>query len=90
MYFLRLAQLTLAYQSFVHGLSVPPSSGGREAQIFTTSGPVEGHASRTIPSVTEYLGIPYAAAPIGDLRFASPQPYKSNAPIVASKFVSAH
>lgn len=33
---------------------------------------VIGHASTTQPTVCEWLGVPYAAAPIGDLRFAPP------------------
>lgn len=31
-----------------------------------------GHASTARPTVCEWLGVPYAAAPIGDLRFATP------------------
>lgn len=40
--------------------------------VITKSGPVRG---RTENGVDRYLGIPYAAAPIGDLRFAEPQPH---------------
>ena len=40
----------------------------------TTAGTVEGVAGRH-PSVTAFRGIPYAAAPVGELRFAPPQPH---------------
>jgi para-nitrobenzyl esterase len=41
--------------------------------VTTTYGPVCGIASTTAPSVNEWLGIPYAAPPVGDLRWKSPQ-----------------
>ncbi|OQE26791.1 hypothetical protein PENSTE_c005G07852 [Penicillium steckii] len=46
--------------------------------IKTGSGPIVGHTASRKPDVSEYLGIPYAAAPIGDLRFAAPVAYKPN------------
>jgi hypothetical protein len=59
----------------------------RAALVFTTSGPVVGHASKEFSNVSEYLGIPFAIPPTGDLRFAAPQPYRHKSVIVASNFV---
>ncbi|KAK7911917.1 hypothetical protein PG985_014398 [Apiospora marii] len=42
-------------------------------RVNTTSGLIGGHQARNRTSVTEFLGIKYAAAPTGDLRFAPPK-----------------
>jgi cholinesterase len=55
-------------------------------QIQTTSGPVTGHGADWKPDVSEYLGIPFAQPPVGDLRFAAPKPFKGNKTITATKF----
>ncbi len=39
--------------------------------VETESGPVQGF---TQDKVSFYLGIPYAAPPVGELRFAAPRP----------------
>ncbi|MEP4682720.1 MAG: carboxylesterase family protein, partial [Rhodopirellula bahusiensis] len=44
-----------------------------DAIVQTTSGPIQGVPSRD-PSVEVFKGIPYAAAPVGDLRWKPPQP----------------
>jgi len=46
---------------------------GQEVQ--TTSGMVKGHKADNQSEVSEYLGIPFGKAPIGDLRFAAPVKY---------------
>jgi hypothetical protein len=57
--------------------------------IKTTSGSVKGHASEWKPTVSEYLGIPYAVPPVGNLRWKKAQPYKDvGKTILADKFVS--
>lgn len=56
--------------------------------VSTTSGRVVGHAAQDVPDVSEYLGIPFAAAPVGALRFQPPVPYNGSAVINGSAFVS--
>lgn len=41
-------------------------------QVQTKSGTVSGHGASQLENVSEYLGIPYAEPPTGDLRFAEP------------------
>ena len=57
------------------------------AAVETSSGLVEGHAAPRRPAVSEYLGIPYASSPVGDLRFAAPVAYDSNGIIQATAYV---
>ncbi|KAI1614311.1 putative carboxylesterase [Exophiala viscosa] len=54
--------------------------------VQTTSGKIQGHSAPGVSGVTEYLGIPYAKPPTGDLRWAPPQVYNSSSLIQASKF----
>jgi cholinesterase len=56
--------------------------------VNTTSGTIIGHAATNTTQVSEYLGIRYAEPPVGDLRFAAPKAYKSNATYNAVNFVS--
>jgi hypothetical protein len=47
-----------------------------QSQVQTsTGGTVIGHRASNKTSVTEFLGIRYAEAPIGELRFAAPKRY---------------
>lgn len=58
--------------------------------VVTENGKITGHAAPKAKNVMEYLGIPYAQPPIGDLRWAAPQKYTAKGPYVAANFVSAH
>ena len=60
------------------------SAVGKE--VNTTSGIIRGHAAVNRTQVSEYLGIPFAKPPVNDLRFAAPEPYRSNAYFNASSF----
>ncbi|KAJ8060263.1 hypothetical protein OCU04_010604 [Sclerotinia nivalis] len=64
------------------------SEAGRRLSrcVSTTSGQVAGHPSAKNPAVYEYLGIPFAQPPIGNLRFAPPQPYTGNGSINGTDF----
>ena len=56
--------------------------------VNTSSGVITGHAAANKTDVLEYLGIPYAQPPVGQLRFAPPQSYTSFQPFNASSYVS--
>jgi cholinesterase len=56
--------------------------------VQTGSGPVKGHAALNATQVSEYLGIPFAAPPVGNLRFAAPLKYSGNTTINGTSFVS--
>ena len=55
--------------------------------VKTSSGAVAGHAATNYSEVSEYLGIPYAQAPMGDLRFAVPVKYAGSSMLNGSVFV---
>ncbi|KAL3417250.1 carboxylesterase [Phlyctema vagabunda] len=54
--------------------------------IQTTSGFIVGHAAANVSGVSEYVGIPYAAAPVGRLRFQPPVRYNGTGTINATTF----
>lgn len=56
--------------------------------VKTSSGPVSGHPATNDSNVSEYLGIPFGQAPVGDLRFAAPVAFNGTAPLSGSSFVS--
>lgn len=59
-------------------------------QVTTTSGVIIGHAASNRTGVTEFLGIKYGEAAVGELRFAAPKRYVAPAGTVynASEWVS--
>lgn len=73
--------ILLAFTNFGHPFPVG-------ATVKTSSGAITGHAARNCTRVSEYLGIPYAKPPLGDLRFAAPQSYASSNLLNAATFVS--
>ena len=54
--------------------------------VQTSSGHIKGHSLEQYPDVEEFLGIPFAKSPVGDLRFAAPQKYESTQEFVADKY----
>ena len=57
------------------------------AVVQTSSGPISGHPALNRTQVSEYLGIPYAQPPLGDLRFAEPQTFSSSKPLTGASYV---
>jgi cholinesterase len=55
--------------------------------VQTSSGPVNGHEASNDTGVSEYLGIPYAISPVGDLRWTAPQKYAGNSTVNGTHFV---
>lgn len=73
----------LVVPSIVHTASAAWKVG---ETVKTTSGQIKGHASDWQPTVSEYLGVPFAKPPVGPLRWAAPQALKSDAVVDARKF----
>ena len=69
------------------GLSMKPSYN---TPVQTSNGAIVGHEAANASRVIEYLGIPYAQPPIGDLRFAAPVKFDGDpkSTFVASEYVS--
>ncbi|KAK4212669.1 cholinesterase precursor [Rhypophila decipiens] len=64
-------------------------SAAEHLKVDTSNGPIIGHISPNTSCVVEFLGIPYARPPIGDLRFAPPEKLAlktSPEPYAASKY----
>jgi hypothetical protein len=56
--------------------------------VKTASGFVQGRAAQNRTEVSEYLGIPFAKPPIGDLRWAAPVKFSGTGNINATAYVS--
>jgi carboxylesterase family protein len=82
---------TLAAALLLPGVAwslVAPRAWQVGQDVRTTSGLLHGQAAEGAEEVSEYLGIPFAKPPVGNLRFAPPQKYCSKADFNATKFVS--
>ena len=56
--------------------------------VHTSSGLVLGQPASSRTLVSEYLGIPFAQPPLGNLRFAAPQAFSGTGTINATAYVS--
>lgn len=75
----------------IHLLGAKVEALGEVGPVLTTSGIVQGHPASwpNGTTVVEFLGIPYAQSPVGELRFAAPRRFQTNSSVVflADKYV---
>ncbi|KAJ5661364.1 chlorogenic acid esterase precursor [Penicillium longicatenatum] len=67
-----------------------PTSSSKTAKdagllIQTSSGSIKGFFNSSAPDVCQFLGVPFAEPPVGDLRFARPQEVTSKGKVKAHK-----
>lgn len=71
---LPLSFMLLSVISFSQiGCTQASSGGAHSLDIATTIGNVRGHIANGSACVGEFLGVPYAKPPLGQLRFEAPQ-----------------
>lgn len=84
MWFFSVIPLILPFIRLIH--ASPTSQYSCAQAIKTSNGAITGHASKNASSVCEYLGIPYAQPPIGELRFAAPLKYNGSGAYLAANY----
>lgn len=78
------ATFTLLVAASIPGMAASPVPEGGPT-VNTTDGPVRGSVKNEVDT---FLGIPYAAPPVGDLRWMPPQPSKQHALLSATEFAN--
>lgn len=72
-----IAFFSLAISASINALPGPPQSlHTDDCIVTTTSGKLQPLVEAKYPDVDQFLGVPFAQPPLGDLRFAPPQKYK--------------
>jgi cholinesterase len=74
---------TLALNAFV-SLAL---AARQKYDVATTNGKITGHPAPGMNNTIEFLGVPYAQPPVGQLRFAEPLPPKEKTSYIASDWV---
>jgi para-nitrobenzyl esterase len=72
----------LATGAFCHGLA---EDNPRAERVTVKTGVLEGLRGKKNPNEVAFLGIPYAAPPVGDLRWKPPQPAKAWADVLQAR-----
>lgn len=75
--------------SIVAACFTPAVALGSGLTVSTRNGLITGHRAESALHVKEFLGIPYAKPPVGELRFKPPQKYTETKDYTASSFVSS-
>jgi hypothetical protein len=71
----------------IHALETSQTNWTVGQVVQTSSGPVSGHPASVNTDVSEYLGIPFAVPPVGNLRWQPPQLYNGTVPINGTDYV---
>ena len=87
-----LVSLTLIILLFLNYNLIDSSNNSNEnnynIEVSTTSGLVRGQIIKVLnKSVKQFLSIPFAEPPIGELRFARPKPIVQPLPVSSSKLL---
>ncbi|KAJ5945959.1 chlorogenic acid esterase precursor [Penicillium verhagenii] len=78
----------ILYALRVFGAPTSTSASTKDAGLLvqTSSGSIQGYFNSSAPDVRQFLGVPFAEPPVGDLRFARPRAVKSKKDVKATKF----
>jgi hypothetical protein len=79
-------KLWLASGLFALSSKASPCSGSEPLKVQTTSGELTGFINSTAPAVRQFLGVPYAEAPLECLRFQPPQRKADSGPVNATAY----
>lgn len=71
----------------LHALISSDFATAQKYDVVTSNGRISGHPAPGMRDTIEFLGIPYAQPPIGQLRFAEPLPPKGKTAYVALEWV---
>ncbi|KAF1991746.1 alpha/beta-hydrolase [Aulographum hederae CBS 113979] len=69
--------------------AVPVQNFTVGAPVKTSSGTIVGHAARHRVEVSEYLAVPFAEPPVGELRFAAPNAVNNSSRRIEAKEMSS-
>jgi hypothetical protein len=78
---------SLALEAFVSCTALAPAQQKYDLDVLTSNGKITGHVAPGMHNTAEFLGIPYAQPPVGELRFAEPSPPKGKIDYVAEDWV---